>query len=333
MLAGGQGERFWPLSQPDFPKQFLSIFNKKPLIVQTIDRIADFFKEEETILIIPEELSCITKNFVRKGQIVIEPVRRNTAPAICLVAMKLKEEYGDGIMHIMPADHLIRDKRRFLTHLKFGEYLAQNGYLVTYGINPTRPETGYGYIKIGEVLKKHKSGIVACEGKGFTEKPDRRRAKVYLRKKTFLWNSGIFTFKITDIIREMEYHIPDVSKRVKSYLLTGERRHFEEIREISIDYGVMEKAARFCVIKADFSWDDVGSWLALERYFKGDCFKNIFIGDALGLDSRDSIVYSYNIPVKVYGIKKLVVVACPKGVLVCKKERASDLKNLLRIKG
>ncbi len=300
--------------------------------MQTIDRIGDFFKEEEIILIIPEELKCITKRIVRKGRIMIEPVRRNTAPAICLAAMKLKEEYGEGVMHIMPADHLIPNRRRFITHLKFGEHLAEDGYLVTYGINPTRPETGYGYIRIGEELARDRSRIVAYQGKGFTEKPNLQRARVYLRKRAFLWNSGIFTFKISDIIREVKHHIPDVYNKIKEYLRTGRKRYFEDIREISIDYGVMEKAERFCVIKADFFWDDVGSWLALERYFKGDRFKNIFVGDALGLDSRDLIVYSYNIPIRVYGIKGLVVVACPRGVLVCEKGRAPDIKNLLRAK-
>jgi len=328
ILAGGQGERFWPLSQPDFPKQFINIFNNKPLINQTIERIKGYCKKSERFLVIPEELKIITKRFVPNENLIIEPARRNTAPAICLCAMLLEEQYGDGIIHIMPADHIIRDNKRFIECLRYGENMAENGFLVTYGIIPDRPETGYGYIRIGKEIKKEK-GITGFYGEGFTEKPSINKAKEYLKTKKYLWNSGIFTYRISMVLDEIKRFVPDVYAGVKNYLKFKDKKHFERISEISIDYGIMEKSNKICVIKSDFGWDDVGTWLALERYFKKDRNGNIFLGDILGLETSNTIVYTNNIPVRVFGIKGLVVVASPEGVLVCKKERAPELKKII----
>jgi mannose-1-phosphate guanylyltransferase len=205
--------------------------------------------------------------------------------------------------------------------------MAEKGFLVTYGIIPDRPETGYGYIKIGDEIGKEK-GIVGFHGKGFTEKPSIKKAREYLKTKKYLWNSGIFTYRISTILDEIKKVAPGVYTGVKNYLKLKDKRYFERISGISIDYAVMEKSKKICVIKANFDWDDVGSYLALERYFKKDKYNNIFLGDILGLETNHSIVYTNNVPVRVYGINGLVVVANPKGVLVCKKERTPDLKKL-----
>jgi len=282
-------------------------------------------------LIVPEALKETIKRFTTGESIIIEPVRKNTAPAIGLAAMELEKRYGEGIMHIMPADHLIADKDKFILHLRFGEDIARKDYLVTYGIKPTRPETGYGYIRVGNEIA-HRNNIFAYKAEGFTEKPNLVRAKSYLKKGNYLWNSGIFTFKISSILREIKRCIPETYNQLRRYFKNRNKKDFARIKETSIDYGVMEKSGNLCVVKAEFSWDDVGSWLALERYFKKDKQGNVFSGDALGLDTMNSIVYAYNVPVRVYGIKGLVVVASPRGVLVCKKERAPDLKKLLRAK-
>ncbi|MEO0094725.1 MAG: sugar phosphate nucleotidyltransferase [candidate division WOR-3 bacterium] len=328
ILAGGQGERFWPLSQPDFPKQFINIFNNKPLINQTIERINKYFKKSERFLVIPEELKVITKRFVGNENLIIEPARRNTAPAICLCAMLLKDKYGDGIIHIMPADHIIKDKRKFIQCLRYGETMAEKGLLVTYGITPNRPETGYGYIKIGKVIDR-KRGITRFYCEGFTEKPSINKAEEYVKTKRYLWNSGIFTYRISTVLNEIKTFIPDVYDGVKDYLKFKDKRYFERISEISIDYGIMERSDKICVIKSDFGWDDVGTYLALERYFKKDKNGNIFLGDVLGLETSSSIVYTNGVPVRIFGINGLVVVASPKGVLVCRKQRAPELKKLL----
>lgn len=315
------------MSQPDFPKQFITLFNNKPLINQTIDRIAKVFAKDQRFLVIPEQLVRITRNFVGKENIVVEPARKNTAPAICLIAMRLQKKYGDGIIHIMPADHLIRLRERFIKCLCIGENMAEKGFLVTYGIIPDRPETGYGYIRTGKVIATNKK-ITAYHGEGFIEKPLRKKAMMYIKTKRYLWNSGIFTYKISTLLDEIKKYIPDVFDGVAKYLKYKDKKYFERITPISIDNGIMEKSKRICVVKSDFGWDDVGTWLALERYFKKDRKNNIISGNALGLEIEDSIVYTNNIPVRVYGIKGLVVVASPAGVLVCKKERAPDLKKI-----
>lgn len=328
-MAGGRGERFWPASQPNFPKQFLSIFDNTPLIVQTMNRIKNYFKKDERVLIIPKELKKITYKSIGKQRTIIEPMRRNTAPAICLAAMALQREYQDGVLHVMPADHLISPNRNFTAALKSGQKLAERGYLVTYGIVPNRPETGYGYVRIGKKIDTGDS-IETFKGKGFTEKPSLVKAKKYIQSKRYLWNSGIFSFRIKNILDEIDCFIPKVYRGVKKFLDTHKKNYFLRVPNISIDYGVMEKSKNLCILKGNFIWDDVGSWLALERYFRKDRKGNICIGRIKGLEIEDSIMYTYDMPLKVYGIKGLIIVANPDGVLVCKKDRAPDLKKLFK---
>lgn len=327
-MAGGRGERFWPASQPAFPKQFLTVFNNVPLINQTINRIKPSFRKNARALIIPKELKRLTLIHVGKEQTIIEPMRRNTAPAICLAAMVLHKKHGDGIVHIMPADHLITPQKSFRAALRYAEYYAVRGYLVTYGIQPDRPETGYGYIKIGKKLGA-RGKIRAFCGEGFTEKPSLRTARRYLRTRRYLWNSGIFTFRIEHILDELRSCAPDVYKGVAQYVKTGNKKYFRRVPSISIDYAVMEKSSNICVIKGSFAWDDVGSWRALERYFRQDKRGNIFLGDVRTLETEDSILYTHGLPLKAYGVKGLIVVVSPHGVLVCHKEKAPYLKNLL----
>lgn len=315
------------MSQADFPKQFLSLFNNTPLIVQTMNRIESHFRKKERVLIIPNDLKKLTYKYIGREYTIIEPMRRNTAPAICLAAMILQQNYGDGVLHIMPADHLIKPRRNFITALELGQELATKGYLVTYGIEPDRPETGYGYIRIGKRISVCNK-INAFKGKGFTEKPFLSKAKQYIRSEKYLWNSGIFSFRIKDILKEIKKFIPAVYTGVTNYLMTKKKSYFQRIPDISIDYGVMERSKKLCIVKGNFVWDDVGSWLALERYSKKDKNGNIIIGDAKGLEITDSIMYTYGIPLKAYGIKQLIVVVSPSGVLVCKKEKAPDLKRL-----
>lgn len=317
------------MSQPDLPKQFLSIFNDKPLIVQTMDRIKSYFKKNERVLIIPDDLKHITYKYVGRERIIIEPMRRNTAPAICLAAMVLQHDYGDGVLHVMPADHFIGTGKNFIAALKFGQEYAERGYLVTYGIKPDRPETGYGYIRIGKKIGVRRR-LGAFRGEGFTEKPSPVKAKNYIRTKKYLWNSGIFTLRMSDILGQIERFIPDVYYGVVKYLQKRKKSYFQHIPDISIDNGVMEKTETLCVVKGNFLWDDVGSWLALERYFKKDRNGNVIIGDAKGLETADSIMYTYGVPLKAYGLKGVIAVVGPRGVLVCKKDRVQDLKKLLK---
>jgi len=280
-------------------------------------------------LVIPKELKKLTRKHVGRENIVLEPLRRNTAPAICLAAMTLRKRHGNGVMHVMPADHLIRPRKTFLSALKYGQELAENGYLVTYGIRPTRPETGYGYIRLGRKLGTLRHNV-SYGGAGFTEKPNKATAKRYVRSKRYLWNSGIFTFSIETMLEEIRHFVPAVHKGVERFLARGKKRDFQNVPDISIDYGVMEKSNRLCVVQGNFEWDDVGSWLALERYFSKDQKKNILIGDARGIAIEDSIMCSRDIPLRAYDVEGLIIVVSNEGVLVCKKERAQDIKKLLK---
>jgi mannose-1-phosphate guanylyltransferase len=329
-MAGGRGERFWPVSQPDFPKQFVAVFNNTPLIVQTRDRLKRNFKKAQRVFIIPQALKKLTHCFIGHEQTILEPVSRNTAPAICLVAQTLMRKHGDGIMHVMPADHIISPQKTFIADLRFGARIAKKGYLVTYGIVPDRPETGYGYVKLSKLLavnRQQKAFISA----GFTEKPSNAKAVAYVRSKKYLWNAGIFSFSIKTILNEMKQHTPAIYHGVEHYLKTKKTKYFERVPNLSVDYGIMEKSTKISVVRARFIWDDVGSWLALERFFKKDKKSNIILGNAKGLEINNAIVYNFNNkPLKVYGIKDLIVVVSPHGVLVCDKKRAADLKKLLK---
>jgi len=234
-------------------------------------------------------------------------------------------------MHVMPADHLIEPKLAFLKALRFGAGLAAKGYLVTYGVKPDRPETGYGYIKVGSKICGSRK-IVAHKVETFLEKPNLKRARAYLKTGQYLWNAGIFTFGIQTILDEIRKFAPAVYEGVGKYLATGNPKFFARIPDISIDYAVMEKSDRLAITRGDFRWDDVGSWLALERYFPRDRERNILLGDARGLEMRDTIVYTYGIPVRVYGVSGAIIVAAPDGILVCNKDKAPALKNLLKAK-
>jgi mannose-1-phosphate guanylyltransferase len=317
------------LSQPDFPKQFLSIFENKPLLIQTLQRLRSHFKKDERLLIIPKELKKLTMKYVGRENIVLEPLRRNTAPAICLAAMVLRRKFGDGVMHVMPADHLIEPKAAFISALRYGQSLAEKGNLVTYGIKPIRPETGYGYIKLGSQIGSYRKNV-AFRGAGFTEKPNTATAKQYVKSKRYLWNSGIFTFSVEAILHELKSFVPKVYRDVSRFIAHGKLVYFERVPDISIDYGVMEKSSRLCVVQGNFGWDDVGSWLALERYFPKDRENNIQLGDVRGIDVKDSIMYSRDVPLRAYDVEGMIIVVSQQGVLVCKKNRAQELKKLLK---
>ncbi len=280
-------------------------------------------------MILPVELRSRAKVYLGKENIIYEPSRRNTCPAICLGAMTILNKYGNGVLHIIPADHLIEPREKFIDCLKFGSRLAQEGMLVTYGIKPTRPETGYGYIKLKrEIFQKNR--LTAFQAAKFTEKPSLSKAKRYLSSGSYLWNSGIFTFCARDILEEIRRFNPRIYNGVDRYLKTKLTKYYNQVPNISIDYGVMEQSKRIAIVKANFQWDDVGSWLALDRYFKKDKSGNIIIGDAKGLEIHNTIVYNdYNIPLRIYGVQNLIIVAGQKGILVCDKRFAPDLKKLL----
>ncbi len=301
------------------------------MINQTIDRIKSHFPTRRRYLIIPAALSRITRRFTSGEPFIIEPLRRNTAPAICLAATTIFRRHGDGIMHVMSVDHLIEPPRAFIEALGLGADLAASGYLVTYGVTPDRPETGYGYIKVGSKIVSYRDNT-AYKVVSFKEKPALFRARQYVADRHYLWNAGIFTLRISVILKEMEKLAPKVLAAVEKYTASGRPEHFARSPDISIDYAVMEKSRQLAIVRGHFRWDDVGSWLALERYFPPDRNGSIRLGDAQGLEMHNSIIYTSGIPVRAYGIRDLIVVASPDGILVCHKGKAPLIKKILKNK-
>lgn len=329
ILVGGKGERFWPASTPQRPKQFLKIFSDKSMVAETVDRISSLVPGTNIHYVLPPHLVDILRQEikgVKSKNMVIEPEGRNTAPAIALAARALSHR-PDAVMAVLPADHLISPRKTFISDLAAAAKLAEKGYLVTFGIPPDRPETGYGYIEIDRNTPLGRQGFkVKC----FREKPDLPTAKRYLKSGNYLWNSGMFTWKVSTIIEAFRKHHPRIYKA-----LLAERskeptkRSYARLEATSVDYAVMERALNVAVLPARFCWDDVGSWSALERHLRQGLDKNTRIGKLVALESEGCIVYAPQGEVVLLGVRDLVVVKAKDTVLVCAKDRAADVKKLL----
>lgn len=334
ILAGGRGERFWPKSRRSFPKQFLRLFSKKSLLELTYERITPLIPLERQLYVVPRYLLPPLKEvmpILKREHILVEPEGKNTAPSIALAALHISKLNPETVMLILPADHLIEGRERFYECIKFAEEIAEEGYLVTFGIPPTRPDTGYGYIEVKGELER-RGGLMAYKVKRFTEKPEKRLAEMYVKKGDYFWNSGMFVFKADSILSAFSSCLPEFYDRIEDY--KKGRISLEELYRrapsISIDYGIMEKAENIALVKANFVWDDVGSWLALERHLPKDLDNNAIFGKFYSMDTKNMIVYNEDGIVVGIGVQDLVIVKTKDVVLVCKKDRAPDIKNLLR---
>lgn len=349
ILAGGVGKRFWPLSREGLPKQMLSIIGGSTLLEQTLSRIRKRIHPERTYIITTESYSPeIKRQFIAgKGpdeavNLIVEPEGKNTAPAIGFAAMLIERLDPEAVLVILPSDHHIENEERFIRALDAGVKIARRGYLVTLGIRPTRPETGYGYIKIGsglpkDILKELK-GHDAFYVTAFTEKPDRDTAEAYLLEGCYYWNSGIFIWKASQILAEIKKHMPDLYRgieQLKGCLEKGDKGAIEKIykgfKAISIDYGVMEKSENVVLIPTDMGWSDLGSWNALEEIMEQDKEGNIIMGDCVLVDTFNSIFWGGRRLIAAVGLKDKVVVDTPDALLVCEKGRAQDVSKVVEI--
>lgn len=332
LLVGGKGERFWPMSTPERPKQFLKIFSKKSLVAETVERISSLIPVSNIHFVLPPHLiKVLNKEIksVKESNLIVEPQGRNTAPAIALAVRSFRKK-PDAVMIVLPSDHIISPAKTFLADLKYAIRLAGKGYLVTFGIPPSRPETGYGYI---EVDRYHSLGSNGFKVLRFREKPDLLTARRFLKSGNFLWNSGMFAWKAETISEAFKLHHPGIYAGLlardsseptpKSYSL---------LEAISIDYAVMEKARNVAAVPARFSWDDVGSWTAVERHVGQGLDKNTSIGKLISVDSEGCIVVSDEGEVALLGVRDLVVVRTKNTVLVCAKDRAAEVKKVLEHK-
>ncbi|HYW68278.1 MAG TPA: mannose-1-phosphate guanylyltransferase [bacterium] len=337
ILAGGWGERLWPMSTRTRPKQLLSLAGDSTLVGDTLRRIAPVVSLPDALVMtsgalrdrMAEELAPIPAR-----RIIGEPVGRNTAPAIALAARLLHSADPDAVMVVLPADHVIGDDEAFRAAIDLAVRAAgEKKALVTLGIRPTRPETEYGYIRAGSAC-----GIEGVlDVASFEEKPDLERAEHYMEDGGYYWNSGMFVWRADVFLAEVEKHLPDVARALRDVSSGPGEPGFDEelarfygsVEGVSVDYGVMEKADRVLVIPSDFGWDDVGAWPAVARIWSGDGDGNTVRGDTVVIDSNDCVAYSESGTVAVLGMSGVVVVRTSEATLVVPKDRARDVRRIV----
>jgi mannose-1-phosphate guanylyltransferase len=328
ILAGGKGERFWPLSTPEYPKPFLKFFSERSLLQQTFDRARKLVPLERILLVVGKQHERISREQLPElpaDCLLLEPAGRDTAAAIGYASMQLP---SNATMLLLPADHLIPDEQEFSDCVRVAAaFVDRHGGPCTFGIKPERPETGYGYIHVGEseIAKR------VLPVKRFIEKPDRATAENYLRQESYYWNSGIFLWNVSRIQELIRTHLPDLWKDLQT--LDRAARDFDErysrLQKISIDFGVMQKADRVVLVPATFRWDDVGSWTALPRILPTDSEKNLVWGTHVSVETSDCILYSESLKMVTAGIHDLIVVQRGQHILICHKSYADRLKELL----
>jgi mannose-1-phosphate guanylyltransferase len=338
IMAGGSGTRFWPLSRKSRPKQFLSLTGEKSLLRLTADRVRPLAGADRTFVVCGRaHAAAVRKIFpeLPAANVLVEPVARNTAPAIGLAAAVVAKRDPEGVLVVLPSDHHVGDLKGFRRALAVAARAASEGELVTIGIKPDHPETGFGYVQQGKVLTE--GALPVREVKRFVEKPNLETAKGYIGSGDYLWNGGIFLFRADRILEELQRHLPETSEPLaaigRAVGSKGFARalalHFPKMPAISLDYGVMEKASRLAVVPAAFGWSDLGSFTALPGVRELDPYGNVVEGQALLLDVADSVVLAGERPLAVVGVKGLVVVDAGDAVLVCPKERAQEVRRVV----
>lgn len=338
ILAGGSGSRFWPLSRERYPKQLLKIIGRETMLQQTIHRIRPLVPSKQTVVVTTADLLDEVRVQVPAGvQVLEEPVGRNTAPAIGLAAMRLCREDPEAIMVILPADHIVRARHRFLGLIRAAAVAAREGYLVLLGLQPERPETGYGYLRIHRPIKKAGAFPVFTVDR-FVEKPDTRRVTRYLKDGRYYWNSGIFVWKAAAILEELRLHLPRLFAQLQQIQRAGGPaawparaiREYASITPISIDYGVLERSRRLALIPCgDIGWHDVGSWSGLADLAKKDGRDNVISGNVIDLGSRRSILYGEKRLIATIGLEDLVLVDTADATLVCRKDRSQEVRQVV----
>ena len=338
IMAGGRGERFWPKSRKSLPKQFLSLTDDGRTMIQlTVERIRPLIDLEDIYIstnrayrgLVMEQLPGIPPE-----NILCEPVGRNTAPCIGLGAVHIAKKYEDAVMMVLPSDHLIKYNQMFLNALKDGCSIAEKGKnLVTIGITPDYPETGYGYIKF---LPQQADGNAYAVDR-FVEKPDMETAKEYLESEEYLWNSGMFIWKVSTILDNMKSMLPDLHQgllNIAEAIGTDKQemvleKVFPELESVSIDYGVMEKAENIFILPGVFGWDDVGSWLAVERIQKANESGNVVTGNIITINSKNNIIQGGKKLIAAVGLENLIIVDTEDATLICDKGNTPDIKLVL----
>ncbi|MBR2823436.1 MAG: mannose-1-phosphate guanylyltransferase [Clostridia bacterium] len=342
IMAGGRGERFWPRSRKSSPKQFLSLTDSDRTMIQnTVDRIRKLVDIRDIFVATNQEYRSLVREQLPdlpEENILCEPMPKSTAPCIGWGAVTVRKRYGDAMMLVLPSDHLIMQQHLFRSVLKNAMQAAERtDALVTLGIAPSTPDTGYGYIQYDQ---ERDTGLPnTFRVKRFVEKPNLETARQYLASGEYLWNSGMFIWKASAILREIENQLPEHYRCLTAIeaadgtpaAAEAVQKGFREMQAISIDYGVMERAEHVYVIPSSFGWDDVGSWLAVERMNPANDLGNVIKGDVVTVDSTRCIVQGDSRTIAMVGLEDMIIVDTKDALLVCAKDSAGKIKKVLEV--
>jgi mannose-1-phosphate guanylyltransferase len=336
-MSGGLGSRFWPKSRRNLPKQFLKTVGDKTMIECTVDRISNIIPKDRICVVTNKAYESIIENLLNiSGENIFkEPLNRETASCIGLAAVKLLKKDFEAVMVVLPSDHVIIGQENFEATLKKGIDAARDkDYLVTMGIKPTRPESGYGYVEMGEEIEAEMYKV-----KRFVEKPNLDVARSFIEKGSYLWNSGMFIWRADRLLREIKKYLPDLYKslmRMYEYIGTPQEEEviaaeYANIDGISIDFGVMQRTHRAVVLETNFIWDDIGSFTALERFLNKDAENNLISGCEVGLlDVENTMILGDKRLIAGIGLKDMIVVDTEDVVFICPKDRCQEIKELVK---
>lgn len=345
ILAGGVGKRFWPLSKKKHPKQLLDIVGSKNMINLTIDRLKTLSDLEHILIITNNDMAKMIQaqnNELKEENFIIEPSGKSTAPAIGLAAHHLIKKDPEAVMGLFPADHLIMNIKKFTKTVKSAIKAASiNNALFTFGIKPTYPSTGYGYVQVDkdvDILSSPLAGDTQIfKAKTFAEKPDLNTAKKFLKSGEFFWNSGMFIWKAESIINKINRFLPETGEilnKIASSIGTSKydrilTKKWKMIESISIDYGVLQKSSKIYVVKSEFDWNDVGSWNTVYKIGEKDKNKNVIHSQGLMLRSSGNYVYSKDLKIFGLGVKNLIIVENEGALLILPRSEAENIKEIV----
>ncbi|MCU0652506.1 MAG: mannose-1-phosphate guanylyltransferase/mannose-6-phosphate isomerase [Candidatus Omnitrophica bacterium] len=336
ILAGGVGSRFWPFSRELEPKQFLQVAGKGSLLQSTIIRMKEVMPAQNIYIITNQayltELLKQVKHFsLPEKNIILEPEGKNTAPAIALCARLIQQRDKDAVLIVLPSDHYIKDIKKFCFALQQAVICAKKGFLVTLGITPKNPSTGYGYIKVSLQPSAFSRQLNSYKVEKFLEKPSLIKAKKYFKDKRFFWNSGMFIWKASVFMDEVKLYLPQLYRQIMLIKDTGDIiKVWHKISPMSVDYGIMEHSGKIVLVPAGFDWTDLGSWDALNEVLTKDAKGNIVQADSIDLDSRGICIFSRgNRLISTIGLKDLIIADTPDALLICDRSRAQEVKKVV----